>query len=69
MTRDDIMRMANAAELCQSIWIDEAGDDTVESVIRFAQLVAAAEREECLSILQDLRLSRVGVTEATRARG
>lgn len=47
MTRDDIIRMANEAELCHSIWIDEPGDDAFESVIRFGQMIAEAEREMC----------------------
>jgi len=41
MTREDIIKLANDAELCQTIWIEE---DCIEldSVIRFAKLVAAA---------------------------
>lgn len=55
MTRYDAIRIANEAQLCQSIWIDEAGDETVESVIRFAKQIAAAEREACAKVIEQSR--------------
>lgn len=48
MTRDDIIKLANEAELCQTIWIEEDCIE-LESVIQFAQLVAAAEREKFIN--------------------
>ncbi len=45
MTKDEIIKLANDAELCQSIWIDDLDDEVVQSVIRFAKLVAEKERE------------------------
>jgi len=45
MTQDEIIKLANDAELCQSIWIDDLDDEVVQSVIRFAKLVAEKERE------------------------
>ncbi len=44
MTRDDILRMAREADLY------EGSDD---QVIRFAYLVAAAEREACAKLADD----------------
>ena len=50
--RSEIIRMANEAGLCDSIWVDEESS-AVNSVIYFAQLVAAnaaaVEREELAS--------------------
>ena len=47
MTRDDIIRMAREAGV-HHINLD---DDYVEEFVAFAQLVAAAEREACCSIV------------------
>jgi len=44
MTRDEIIKLANEAELCQTIWIEEDCIE-LESVIQFAKLVAEKERE------------------------
>ena len=44
MNRDDILRMAREADLF------EGSDD---QVVRFATLVAAAEREECAKMCED----------------
>lgn len=41
MTHDDIIRMAKEADL----WL--TSDERIAAVVRFANLVAAAEREEC----------------------
>lgn len=51
-----IIEMANEAELCQCIWIDDADDETVQSVIRFAKLIAAKEREACANVCYELML-------------
>lgn len=44
MTRDDIIRMAQEANL----WI--TSDERRAAVVRFAALVAAAEREACAKV-------------------
>ena len=44
MTQDEIIKLANEAELCQTIWIKEDCIE-LESVIQFAKLVAEKERE------------------------
>jgi hypothetical protein len=54
MNRDDIIYMAREARLC-----DEDGRDSDSIVItdyleRFAKLVAAAEREACAKVCDDL---------------
>ena len=46
MTREEIIKLANEAELCQTIWIEEDCIE-IESVIQFAKLVAEREREAC----------------------
>jgi len=40
MKQDEIIEMANQAELCQCIWIDDEGPE-IASLIAFAKLVAA----------------------------
>lgn len=49
MTQDEIIEMANQAELCQCIWIDDEGPE-IASLVAFAKLVAAhavaKDREE-----------------------
>jgi hypothetical protein len=59
MNRDDIIRMAREARLC-----DEDGRDSDSIVItgyleRFAALVAAAEREACIELLEDFSKTRM----------
>ena len=64
MTRDDIIRMAREAGIRQAaalrVWGRDGLTDTeqsdFEAVIRFAALVAAAEREECAKVCDDLEL-------------
>ena len=69
MTRDDIIRMAKeVGGYITKQYPDELRIDT-DDLVRFAALVAAAEREACLTILQDLRLSRIGVSDAIQTRG
>jgi hypothetical protein len=53
MTQDEIIEMANQAELCQSIWIDDEGPE-IASLVAFAKLVAAKEREACAKVCADL---------------
>jgi hypothetical protein len=49
MTRDDIIRMAREANL----WM--TSDERIAAVERFAALVAAAEREACAKLCDELR--------------
>ena len=46
MTQDDIFRIAREANL----WI--TSDERCEAVVRFATLVAAAEREACAKVAE-----------------
>ena len=51
MTRDDIMRMARETDCLDdqhygSVWADKLD--------RFANLIAAAEREECAKVLDEM---------------
>ena len=60
MTKDDIIRMAREAGL----------SDGVAETVAFANLVAAAEREECAKIADGWPDYDVqGLAEAIRARG
>lgn len=47
MTREDIIRMAREAG-----WDMEWGGTTVEQVMAFAEVVAAAEREACALVCE-----------------
>ena len=88
MTRDDIIRMAKEVGFNQilatnagaDVWIDDGF--YVEKMERFAALVAAAEREACLALvnqgtgeatsadaLKILRMERDRISAAIRARG
>ncbi len=60
MTQDEIIKLANDAELCKSIWIDDSDDDMVRTVISFAKLVAAKEREACAKMCEELVIEVVG---------
>ena len=51
MTQDEIIEMANDAELCQCIWIDDGGEE-IASLVAFAKLVAAKEREACAKLVE-----------------
>lgn len=55
MNRDDIIRMAQEADL----WL--TSEDRIAAVMRFAELVAAAERRECA-------LACEGVEQATESQ-
>ena len=66
MTRDDIIRMAREAD----VWV--AGQEPYQTQLeRFAALVAAAEREACAKVAEELHpgLSSTRVAEVIRARG
>ena len=75
MTRDDIIRMARSAGL---VGLEQGG--ILENFQRFAALVAAAEREACAKVCEDLDESdtrfrhdymrgTLDCAEAIRARG
>jgi len=51
MTRDDIIRMAR--EACGEPAWSGGVEWTWEELERFANLVAAAEREECVKVVQE----------------
>ena len=44
MKQDEIIELANKAELCQCIWIDDEGPE-IASLVTFSKLVAAKERD------------------------
>ena len=72
MTREEIIKLANEAELCQTIWIEEDCIE-IESVVQFAKLVAEREREACAKIADEWAVgwphpSRV-IAERIRSRG
>jgi hypothetical protein len=50
MTRDDIIRMAREAGLCDSSGEDDDSVNIARQLERFAALVAAAEREVCAQV-------------------
>lgn len=76
MTREDILRMARAAEIPVQI---TGGNPTKLQIQRFAELVAAAEREACALVCEQWFLSFAAEVEynegcmdcakAIRARG
>jgi hypothetical protein len=61
MDRDDIVRMAREAGLEQTVSIAPDGSSRIvscppiEPLERFANLVAAAEREACAKVCTDIR--------------
>ena len=66
MTRDEIVLMARKADL----WL--TSDERWAAVVRFANLVAAAEREACAKVCDDWLNGRDDVcllADAIRARG
>ena len=68
MNRDDIIRMYEKA----NGWSPEGFDKTVEELERFAGLIAAAEREACAKVCDELMLDQYsarGCAVAIRARG
>jgi hypothetical protein len=67
MNRDDIIRMAREVGLPH--WYETEGVVNEELLIKFAALVAAAEREACAKLV-DYWESRQGEhSDAIRARG
>ena len=76
MTRDDVIRMAREAGLSNEI--GAFGYPYLPELERFAELVAAAEREACAKVCEDIATETYGMTklreygecaDAIRARG
>ena len=70
MTRDDIIRMAREAFACNHCPLPVSE----ERIERFAQLVAAAEREACAKVCEtvnwyDSKAWASDIANAIRARG
>jgi hypothetical protein len=69
MTKDEIILMADEAEL----WLHS--DRKYEAVKKFAELVAAAEREECAKVAEEWQVGidnpqyQTDCATAIRARG
>jgi hypothetical protein len=58
MTRDDIIRMAREASFrCGPNEVYVGGYNSTEDLVRFANLVAAAEREACVQLIERTDLS------------
>ena len=69
MNQEDIIRMAREAQLVYG-----SDEKPLESVTRFAALVAAAEREACAQVVEAIERNGAWVTKeeaaaAIRARG
>ena len=66
MTKDDIIKLAREADILET----DCYDNEVE-VEAFANLVAAAEREECAKVCEAKRIVKGGevFAAAIRARG
>lgn len=74
MKKENIIQMAREAGACDISshgWTSWVGTQSTDFLERFAQLVAAAERNELVEIMYNLDLcGREGVAvEAIRARG
>ena len=52
MNREDIIRMAHEADLCNEVGEDDYTYSVVSQLERFAALVAAAEREACAKVCE-----------------
>lgn len=67
MTRDDIIRMAREANCVEASHPFNPWSVSQEALERFANLVAAAEREACAKLCDETRAARLA--EQIRARG
>ena len=70
MTRNDIIRMAHEANLCDANGEDDDSVNIAGQLERFAALVAAAEREACARLCDGIKgiAARLAAV-AIRARG
>ena len=64
MTKDDIIRMAREAGV-----VIDGNNSGEDSLLYFAALVAAAEREACAAMFDDRNVWDEEVGERIRARG
>ena len=76
MTRDDIIRMAQKSGIsCSSMGRKYAGGTLLEMLEKFANLVAAAEREACANVCEETGAYREAIemaqecAAAIRSRG
>ena len=70
MNRDNIIRMAREAGLCDSNGEDDDSVNIVDHLERFAGLVAAAEREACAKVCEEPGWNAANwCAKAIRARG
>ena len=53
MTQDEILKIANDMAFMASIWVEDDSDE-FKDMIKFAQLVAAKEREACAKVCEKL---------------
>jgi hypothetical protein len=68
LSRDDVMKMAR--EACGEPTWDGGVEWVWAELERFAALVAAAEREACAKLVDEMQnTTRKGVIKAIRARG
>jgi hypothetical protein len=74
MTRDDIIKLAHAASPDMTWYAaidepDQASPEELDFLERFAAVVAAAEREACLAIVEKYGMGKDIIADAIRARG
>ena len=74
MTKDEVIKLANDMAFMACIWIDDESNE-INDLVKFAKLVAAAEREACAKECEHTAV-RMGsewmahhCAEAIRARG
>lgn len=52
MTQEEIIDVANDMAFMACIWIDDEGNE-INDLVKFAQLIAAKERESCAVIAEE----------------
>ena len=61
MNREDIIRMAREADILVRNYYDEPGA-TLQELERFAELIAAEEREQCDALRVEMERYRTAIT-------
>ena len=51
MNREEAIKLANDMAFMASIWVDDEGNE-INDLVKFAQLVAAKEREACAKLVE-----------------
>ena len=51
MTKDEVIKLANDMAFMACIWIDDESNE-INDLVKFAKLVAAAEREACAKLVE-----------------